>query len=516
MKNLKRVISKPIFLLGLLILAAIAIRLWLISGHDISFFYDQARDAIHATNISQGDLMIFGPTASGTKDTVFHGVLWYYFLAPFYALSPDPLVAVHGLAVLSSLYLIVIYFLAHRIFRQSHYALLVTALMAFSSLVAVNSTWLSNPTLIYFFFPPFIYFAYQSYQQLTVKNFALSCLFLGLLTQAAIFQVYWGILLVIVLFRHFKLKNMWPAILAGGGTFILTISSMILAEALMIKRGILSLAILKDFDAAPLSSGLADALSGLIDVYGTVMARSFLPQFLVASFVIGLGFLYLSVKQPTPRRRYLLLVAVIPLVFLAIVFRRNYHLLAGMEFLFYLILADTIISRRHQYKAQVIIILLVTFAAFNFAQLYKFKSNGLHYVNHQKGSFLSDQMALIDETYRQANYEPFTFSSSTNPAGIDITWHYLYHWYGQEKYGYQPTFIGPSQDGYLHAGLLAETTDYQLLSPHHFTILENETGLAKSLELEFLAEQRRLAGTPSAELSFGELKLLEYQAVALE
>lgn len=101
-----------------LVLVTMGVRLWFISDHYFNFFFDQSRDAIAATRIAHGDLAIYGPSASGTQDTIYHGVIWYYFLAPFYAFTADPQLAVSALAIFSSLYLVVIYHLTRKLFHQ--------------------------------------------------------------------------------------------------------------------------------------------------------------------------------------------------------------------------------------------------------------------------------------------------------------------------------------------------------------------------------------------------------------
>ena len=97
-KNFSFALSTKICLCALF-LSTLFLRLWFVNDHQFIFYYDQARDALTARQIAAGDWKIFGPTASGTKDTIFHGVLHYYFLAPFYAHSADPQIAVFALAI---------------------------------------------------------------------------------------------------------------------------------------------------------------------------------------------------------------------------------------------------------------------------------------------------------------------------------------------------------------------------------------------------------------------------------
>lgn len=497
--------------LALIVLSALILRLWLVSGHHLIFFYDQARDAVHANNIANGDLMIFGPSASGTNDTFYHGAIWYYFLAPWYAISADPQNAVNALVVLSSLYLVVIFYLAKKILKSPTGALIVTILMAFSSLVTTNVTWISNPSLVYFFFPPFIYFAYRYWQKMSLWHFILTALFLGLLIQAAISQAYWGILLIIIFVRHFREPGKWKTLVAGGATLLLSTSSMILVQALLIKRGILTFQGLRDFNTKPITTSLNDALLGILNVYGTTLARSLFPAFLVASFLLIVVMLIWYCRKKTSNRNFFLVVGAVPLIFLTIVFRNSPHSLAGFEFVLYLVLIDLAIALKKSWGIKIVLsVSLLIFIVMNSYQLFSVREHRSYLNSIQKGVVLADQLELIDETYRRAAYQPFTFSANTVPSFVNVTWHYLYSWYGKEKYGYTPIFIGPSQLGYPHYGLIEETENYVLPYATHFTIMEPDTGLDPRLETKFLEEQYRLAGTPSAGIRFSELQLLVY------
>jgi hypothetical protein len=78
-------IRTPKFFLILMFLLAFFFRWNMIANQEIYFTYDQARDALTAQEIiEQRDLKIQGPSASGTHDSVYHGVAYYYVLAPLY------------------------------------------------------------------------------------------------------------------------------------------------------------------------------------------------------------------------------------------------------------------------------------------------------------------------------------------------------------------------------------------------------------------------------------------------
>jgi hypothetical protein len=60
-------------------------------------------------------------------------------------------------------------------------------------------------------------------------------------------------------------------------------------------------------------------------------------------------------------------------------------------------------------------------------------------------SIMGDQLKAIDYTYQNSNNEPFEINTLTNPLYINAVWSYQYYWYGNQKYGYLPTWAGGNQ-----------------------------------------------------------------------
>lgn len=90
---------------------AYSLRVMYLPQNSLTFGYDQARDAIHAMQIAHGDIKILGPSAS--TPGLYHGVLYYYVLAPAYLLgNGSPIVAAYWIAFLNSLVVFVVFLLA--------------------------------------------------------------------------------------------------------------------------------------------------------------------------------------------------------------------------------------------------------------------------------------------------------------------------------------------------------------------------------------------------------------------
>jgi len=81
---------------------------------------------------------------------------------------------------------------------------------------------------------------------------------------------------------------------------------------------------------------------------------------------------------------------------------------------------------------------------------------------------LKDQKDMIDYTYASVQKEPFSVCAITNPLFVNTIWSYLYHWYGNQTYGYTPTWSGQKQihlDSLIPYDTEHEQTRYLIIEP---------------------------------------------------
>src|SRR5258708_36592111 len=84
--------KKYLIFLFLIFVLAYFLRVMFLTSRALTFGYDQARDAVYATQVAYGHLKIFGPPAS--QPALFHGALYYYVLARSYLFGHvSPIVA---------------------------------------------------------------------------------------------------------------------------------------------------------------------------------------------------------------------------------------------------------------------------------------------------------------------------------------------------------------------------------------------------------------------------------------
>lgn len=110
---------------------------------DFVFVYDQGRDALVASSILHGRLVLVGPTTG--LFGVFLGPFYYYLLAPLYFIGQgNPIVPAYALVFLTACTTIPLFFLARKM-AGNKAAVLATFFYCFSFVQWQYARWLSNP-----------------------------------------------------------------------------------------------------------------------------------------------------------------------------------------------------------------------------------------------------------------------------------------------------------------------------------------------------------------------------------
>lgn len=498
--------SPALYLICIFILAVV-LRLWFISDNHIVFYWDQARDAMVSREIlEKGDLKILGPSASGTADQIYHGVLFYYVIGPLYTLfGGNPAYVTMVLAVINSLGVFALYRLGTDVVKSKRAGLLAAGLFAVSANAVFFGTWLSNPTFAPVTIALFYLFLYRAVFKNELTAWIWAALFLGLSHQSVIFTLYlWAPVVggLLWLYHAKKIQSVplstW---MIAVSVYVLTVSTMLVGELILFQRGILN-----SSAVARLTAGAVpfEELMAILSSYFVVFAQSGIPQYPLLSSVVAIVALVVMFRSvSTKEKLWMLLFLGAPLGLLLVMMRRDGHNLVGISLLVYLAVGFMFarLSRFRLY-AWVLPVVLVGYAVLNYFSLVQQKDWRAHPLVVQKGAVLSDQLKAIDYMYSTAGGQEFSFSSLTNPVGMNTTWAYLFDWYGREKYGYVPVFVGPTQVGLFGAGVLEES-----LVPHevHFMVKEPVDGIPKELEKVLLDEQTAVAGKVQHEERFGEM-----------
>lgn len=477
--SLFQIISKKTWLLlFVLFFTTIFLRYMALRGYKLIFWFDQARDAYLSQQIiNNHDLKIFGPSASGTNDTIYHGVLYYYFVAPFYYLSNgDPLLPAFALSVLGALGIFPLFFFSKSLFRSNKISWLTVIAFTFSAELIQLSHWLSNPSLAVM---PLIVF-YWSLWETGYKNrkqFIIPlAIALGVCLQSAIWLVYlFGPLLIAILYNWDQFKETsvfrnWRQLITLVSFTLVIIATILIGQYMLWHNQIFNLQSLKNNSE---TFNIFNQTVNLFSIYLTKNVQSLIPSWPIISLVfIYIIFFQLS-KQSIKQKIFFLSWILAPLWLFIIEWRNNIHMLISIEIAVIMLFATSLIhfwqSKRSILKI-ISIIVTIIFVISNLRQIQIYRNLASNIFSPQKGTDLSMQKSLIDYTYQQANGEDFSFSIFSNPYGYSITWAYLYNWYGKQKYSYLPSYVGPDQNGLFGADLLTRS---DIPRDHiHFTIIE--------------------------------------------
>lgn len=491
-------------------------RLWYLSDQNVFFYFDQARDAaISRSILEEKDLKIQGPSVSGTNDSVYHGVLYYYVIAPLYTIfQGNPMVVAAFLALIGSSSVLIYYQLGREVFKSRQVGLIAAGLTAVSAVAIHQHIWLSNPQLSSIFVPLTYLFLWRLFyapkKSIAIRDYVLLGICLAGAMQAALQSiVLLGSSLLAILYAWFSTKSVTAEqirnLVLTGVAFVAGIATMLLTEFLMWRRGILSIESLRLGEHA---TGFSAA------VFAQIAARyAEIFQVLLAPTASGAAALLLFVaiayafrKTKPAQKMWLLSFLLAPLWLLIWHYRDPNHTFIGLETVVYLLLALAVVelTKQKRLRQSLAVGLVVLFAALQLQALLTWKQDRFQYFGIQRGALLAEQTALIGKTYKIAGDTPFSIATLTSPYAINTTWSYLYDWQSESLGKQKPTYTGMPQAGYPGEGLLPESSQAGTL---HFTILEPDTTLSDEQLAKFQLEQDELAGPVVEEWEFGTLVL---------
>jgi hypothetical protein len=480
----------------------------------VLFFFDQARDLLIVKDLVVNlDPKLLGPSASGTNDTIYHGVFYYYFLAPLYLISAgNPQIIQNLLGIVLSLTVLPIFILVKKITSSNLTAVITIILYAFSSDAAIHGTWLSNPSLATLTIPSFLFFTYMVFIEGKQRYFWLAGLFLALSIQSVIFTGYLILIIPILFFYRFyykkniriiDFKNWIYFVLA----FLSGVSTMILTQYKLYNAGIFTLEAIKN-NFGNTNATIIDNLLLISIPYSEKLSLSLFPNNeLVSVILFSLTFLFLIKNLRKKQGLFILTIFSLPAFFLLLIAKNSLHSLIGFEFLFILPLGF-LISKTLQGKqtlskvlGYVIILAYISMHALN---IYSYSINRSYPPAVQPGMYLDDQIELIRASYELSNYEPFSISTFSNPYQYATTWIYLYDWYGVNEFGYKPAIARQDQIGMFGYNTLEQVENNKEI---HFAIIEPSLNTPEFF-LEQFNQQQELDNNELVSIKhYGSIKL---------
>ncbi|MEK7472749.1 MAG: hypothetical protein AAB625_01790 [Patescibacteria group bacterium] len=511
MKHLKMKSEKLYSVLSIAIFViAFFLRVMFLQNNALTFGYDQARDALIAKQIISGDIKIQGPPSSAPG--LYHGVFYYYLLAPAYLIGHgSPIVVAYYLAFLNSLTVFIVFFTAKLATKNSWIALLSASLYAISFESTQYATWLSNPTIAVWTVP-LMYLGLWIWilsikQKKLIVGPILAAIGLGLSIQAEIFLAYHIVPLLIWLAIYNK-NITKKSLYYFFGFLIFVTFSLILCE---FKFGFNSLTAIKSL--ATTSGGnlayaksVGDYLILYLNQVGRIFAFNTYPGnigygggvIIILGIYSLLNYTHSFAAKKNPYPAFLAVWLFSHLSVVTVGGMSTPFLMVGIGPAISLMLGFYIYKLFNKKRIFAILIFLIIFYG-NLNFILSQNKLGSTLFSIQKDMLLSKQIDAIDYTYQLADGKPFSISSLTSPLWINIVWTYLYKWYGVNTYGYAPYWHGKDQIGQLDS---LERIDNPFDTS--FLILEPMAGIPVRYLSETIAEED-VDTKMVEEKSFGEI-----------
>jgi hypothetical protein len=456
---------KPVFWLTLIFLLGLGLRLCFLPLGALTFSFDQGRDAFISQSIFQGNLKIQGPSSS--TPGLFHGVFYYYLLAPFYLLGHgNPFFAATGLAVLNCLGIILMYYFARLLTKNTYLALCLSLLYAASFEQSQYAIWLSNPSYAAFTIPLFYYFLWHSHRE-HFWSYVASGIFLGLSIQADIFLAYHLISLIVLwLTRHLPFK--WSFISRFGIGLFVGAFPILLAQ---IKFGFTGLSAVSGLilpgSADPAHQVFSDTAFNYLNQLTRTFSLNLFPIQIFLGGIIGLFLVCRLVTSTASSFNKTIILTYVLSSAIAIPFGgvATPFINVGIGFGIYLLLGMFLHGLWAKNRIPALLIIALVLLA-NLISICRYNSSGQTIFALQRDLTLKHELAALHFIYTTQAGRPFSLNTITSPLHINTAWSYLFNWYGQSHFRSLPYWHGHNQIGSLGNNLLPPpiaVTDYYLI-----------------------------------------------------
>lgn len=436
-----------IILLGGLILRHISM-----SGGNLVFDFDQIEDQFYTYTIAH-DLnpAIIGRAVYGDP-RLHHGVFYYYYnLIPFLISGGNLFVSVYWNGLFNVSSGIVLFILARLLFNRNLPGIIAAFITAFSFEFIKFSNWLTIDTVAIFLVPLF-YLGLWGFYKRRFWSYILLPISLGFCIQSDLSLLYLipvG-LLFWVIFKP-KLPGL-KLLLLSTGLFLLSISTLIITEIKLQFAGIkFFLNFSANFHSVAKLSYPERFLLFFEDFFKN-FTNNLLPNkpglgIYLALPIILLAIYYLHLSKTGKDEKksiiFLLFYLFSPVITLILGYHNTPWFLIGLTGAVVLI-SGYVISK---FKPIIIIplLLIIGISQINVIISRPLESYKLFDSYYDSSSYLAYQLGVVDYTYQQAAGQPFAINSVTYPLYYNAMWEYLYNWYGREKFGYVPTWLGGDQ-----------------------------------------------------------------------
>ena len=442
--------GKTLILLLAIFFLGLGIRLYYIYPTNIVLGYDQIAQLISAKKIVDfHDIIIMGAATSGLEG-LRHGALFDYFTAiPYFLGGGNPMFIAYWYSFFNTLTVFVVFAFTYFLFRNSSAALISAFMAAVSYQMVQIAGWISNTTVTLFLLPVFflsLWFYYKKEEWTLILSFAL----LGLMIQSQTLMAYYlAVIPLLWLIFRLRIPSLKIALMSVF-SFTAAISTIIITEIKLNFSGVkifLNFSKYLDESSVPLIKRFLLFGNQFLRVFSSNISPQYPKIGMIVGLITPLIIVYLIFIKKTKKEErtsliFLLTFLVSPILMLVVGYHDKPWTLMGL-IPAVIISVGYIISKVIFFPFGLIILSLITYL--NLSSVLDGHQKEVLFIKQEPSSTLKGQLAVIDYTYREAKREPFAINSVTYPLYYNTYWSYHYPWYGLEKYGYLPGWLGGDQ-----------------------------------------------------------------------
>lgn len=494
-----------LFILSCIFIFGLGLRYINLSGNNLVFDYDQIEDQFYTYTVAvDKNPAIIGRAVYGDP-RLHHGVFYYYYNAlPFLISKGNLFVSAYWNSFFNVFTGIILFILARLLFNKNLPGFIAAFVVAFSFEFIKFSNWLTIDTPAIFLIPLFCLSLWGVY----LKKFwayLLLPIILGLCIQTDLSLMYLipTTLIFWIIFRP-KLPALKISLLSFF-LFFLTIGTLIVTEIKLQFAGVLFLLNFSENFSRAAELNLFKRTYLFFEDFGRNFSSNLLPHkpdlgLYLAILIISSAVYYLYHEKIKLDERkgiiFLLFYLLSPAVTLILGYHDTPWFLIGLPGGVALI-SGYVISKL---KLVLIIPILLIIAVSNF-YIIKTRPNEAYKLfdfYYDPTSYLAYQLEVVDYTYQNSNGKPFAINAVTYPLYYNGLWAYLYNFYGKERFGYTPSWLGGDQVypyGLLPKSEGKEKTFYMLISgTKRIPEWEKDTGKSWALNRGKLIEEKKIKG----------------------
>ncbi len=174
-----------------------------------------------------------------------------------------------------------------------------------------------------------------------------------------------------------------------------------------------------------------------------VYMRTIFPVNFLLSYLLFLSSIILLITKIIRKEKTLiplLIWLIIPITLLIILRHNILDQFFVSQIPLYLLMSAILIDSIWQKKKILGVLALLLICSANlYTYIKNIPSNSeIFFQSTQPQLRYSDQLATIDDIYKEMKGKPFSFQSYTIPYWTQQGWQYLFGYYGSKKYGYEP------------------------------------------------------------------------------